>query len=72
MDLDTNFDGIPDQTYSAGSVPLGLLGTGIGLGGFGGGTMDNFAAQSVPEPSTLWLGSAGLGLVLLSMRRQRR
>jgi len=49
MDLDTNFDGIPDQTYSAGSVPLGLLGTGIGLGGFGGGTMDNFAAgtQSV-------------------------
>ena len=67
--IDTNFDGTSEETYSRGNVPTGLLGTGIGLGGWGEPLMDNFRAEDViPEPATLGLLALG-GLGLLRRRR---
>lgn len=68
--LDTNFDGIADQTFTRTDVPIGSLGTGIGLGFFGATTLDNFSV--VPEPSTVWLMLLGAGVVAFSYRAHVR
>jgi PEP-CTERM motif len=73
--FDTNFDGSIDQTYTAGSVPLGLLGGGIGIGALNAATIDNFGAEvvAVPEPaSALLIGTGLLGIVLRRTRGMRR
>jgi hypothetical protein len=53
VDIDTNFDGVPEQEYTrtgANSVPN--LGTGIGLGLYGHDFADNFATSAAtPSPS---------------------
>lgn len=77
LSIDSNFDSTPDQVISRGSVPLGLLGTGIGLGGWSasGAEVDNFGIDgaAIPEPSTAVLfGAAGLLLLALSRRRRAR
>jgi hypothetical protein len=66
LGIDTDFNGTPEQTITRGSVPLGLLGTGIGLGGWTGvgSEIDNF---SIPEPATICL--LGLGSLALIRRR---
>jgi hypothetical protein len=64
LSLDTDFDSVYDIAISRGSVPLGLLGSGIGLGGWTSAAgIDNFSIGDVPEPTTiaLWaLGAIGL------------
>lgn len=70
LQLDTDFDGIADQTYNRGGIPLGSpLGTGIGVGGYGFATVDNFMA--VPEPSPLLLAAAGCLLLPIYRRTFR-
>jgi len=74
LEFDTDFDGIPDQTYSYSGYSLGSLGTGIGLGSYGWATMDNFAIESevVPEPATATLMIPPLfGLAITLWRRRR-
>ncbi len=47
LTLDTNFDGIADQVFFRSDVPVGSLGTGIGLGFHGATSMDNFTLAAV-------------------------
>jgi hypothetical protein len=74
LDIDTNFDGTADYSYSRTGVPAGLLGTGVGVGAFGGGTLDNFAlnlspVSAVPAPASAVLLLMGLPVVELVRRR---
>ncbi len=71
LDFDTNFDGTPEQSYSRGSVPTGLLGSGIGLGAYGYATMDNFSIP-IPEPGTSALLGSALVALALGLRRRLR
>ncbi|UCG48779.1 MAG: hypothetical protein JSU94_03175 [Phycisphaerales bacterium] len=54
VEIDSDFDGAPDQAFSRGNIPTKLLGSAIGLGGGGGGRIDDFAfaASSVRPNST--------------------
>jgi len=81
LSLDTNFDSVIDQVYTASGVPLGLLGTGVGIGGLNSDTsLDNFAvaglgaigggSTGVPEAPTVAL--LGGGLLLLGFAGLRR
>jgi hypothetical protein len=73
LDFDTNFDGVAEQSYSRGSVPLGL-GSGIGLGAYGYATMDNFSipGQAIPEPGTAALLGSALVALAAALRRRLR
>lgn len=67
LNIDTNFDLIMDQTYSAdyGSSAYGL---GAGLAAYGDAEIDNYMINAVPEPATL----AVLGLGVAALLRRRR
>lgn len=43
LDIDTDFDNKPEQSFTAGNLPTASLGSLIGLGNFGGAIMDNFS-----------------------------
>jgi len=70
LEIDTDFDGTPEQTITRGSVPVHLLGSGIGLAGWNavGAEVDNFSIT--PEPATLVLLAAGLPALLKPARRR--
>lgn len=70
--IDTNFDGIPDQTISRPDVPTALLGSGIGLGFFGQAQLDNFELAAVPEPGVLPLLLTGLAVLGTGMGFRHR
>ena len=56
VELDSDFDGIPNQTYARGSIPVGLLGGGSGLGAYGNALMDNFGVAPGEGGSILSVG----------------
>jgi hypothetical protein len=62
VDIDEDFDGVADQSFTRGSVPVGLLGTEIGIGGFGGSdvAIDNFGLATADNFNRT--DSMGLGL----------
>jgi len=74
--FDPGFTGTYTQTYTASAVPIGLLGTGIGIGTFGSATLDNFAipgsAVPVPEPSSLAIAGLAAAVVVASVSWKRR
>lgn len=75
LDFDTNFDGVAEQSYSRGSVPLGLLGSGIGLGAYGYATMDDFSIPGeagIPEPGTAALLGSALVALAVALRWRLR
>jgi PEP-CTERM motif len=73
LTLDTNFDGVPDQTYSR-HLNLGTMtfGTQAGLGIFGTlAFADNFSVSPAPEPGSLLLVGSGVVLGGRFLRRRR-
>lgn len=76
LEIDTDFDGTPDQVYSR-NYGVSTEGTGVGIGIWGAAQGDNFNlgpyngngnGGEIPEPGTLLLLSAGLGLLALRRR----
>lgn len=48
LEIDTNLDNVPDQTFRAPEVPIASLGSGIGVGSYGHALMSNFATAAGP------------------------
>jgi PEP-CTERM motif len=67
--IDSNFDGIPDQTYSY-DYGVSTGGTGIGLGLYGTAQADNFGSGAIPEPGTLVMFGSGLVGLAGMLRRK--
>lgn len=73
LSLDTNLDGVIDQTITRSGIPLTNLGTGVGLGFYGVAAIDNFALSAVPEPNTTVLLALGVGVVaVIGVRSGKR
>lgn len=71
VSIDTNFDTLPDLTYTRGGLPLANLGTQVGMSMLSLDVAmgaDNFTAD-VPEPGTLALSAAAVGTMVLRRRR---
>lgn len=58
--IDTNFDGVPEQSFTRTGFSTASLGTGVGLGFYGAASFDNFALVAVPEPGSIALLLVGL------------
>ncbi len=81
IDFDIDFDGISDYQVTKSNVPLNLLGSGIGIGGWGATVgIDNLSAVTAsqapestpaPAPATLTLMILGL-LGVAAAKRARR
>ena len=69
LEIDSNFDGIPDQTYSY-NYGAGTGGTGIGLGLYGTAQADNFGSGAIPEPGTMLLLGTGITTLAAAFRRR--
>lgn len=76
LGIDSNFDGIYEQTYSYTGWSGYTFGTGVGLGMYGNVRADNFSTegggQQVPEPLTALLLGIGLVGIVGSRRRLTR
>jgi hypothetical protein len=48
LDVDTDFDNQPEQSFTVGNLPTASLGTVMGLGNYGHALMDNFATAAPP------------------------
>jgi len=68
LSIDTNFDLVMDQTYSADYFSAGY-GNGAGLAAYGDARIDNYGINAVPEPATM--AALGLGVAALIRRRKR-
>ena len=60
VEFDTDFDGIPDQTYARDGINTTLIGSKAGLGGYGNPLMDNFGVASASAASAQYMVATGL------------
>lgn len=67
LGIDSDFSGTFNQVYSSDGVSALTLGTGVGMGSFNGGVLDNY--EVVPEPATML--ALGAGLAALAARRRK-
>lgn len=76
LDIDSNFDTVFDYSFVRNNVPIGLLGTEIGIGGFltSNLRLDNFGAgvAAAPEPASLLLLGSGIAVLAAKARRRRK
>ena len=56
LEIDTNFDGVPEQAYTVAGANLPGLGTGLGLGAYGHAFADNFATPKPPVSNAFTVG----------------
>ena len=68
--IDTNFDGVAEQSFKRFDVPTTKLGTGFGVGLYGSSAIDNFVA--IPEPGVVPLLSLGVVGLVFALRRRRK
>jgi hypothetical protein len=70
LDIDTNFDNHPDQSFTVSGVPTAGFGTAIGLGDYGHASADNFATAAIP-PSPAPPGPTGQRAAALKSCKKR-